>query len=85
MPGTANSTCPGDSGGPLVEDGYLIGIVSAGNKTCDGTQPDSVFTKAGAIAPELGLKGWPGPAGRARPVGPGRDCCLPGYGPSAGF
>jgi len=57
VPGTANSTCPGDSGGPLVEDGYLIGIVSAGNKTCDGTQPDSVFTKAGAIAPELGLKG----------------------------
>ncbi|SEM03766.1 S1 family peptidase [Streptacidiphilus jiangxiensis] len=54
-PSTTDSVCPGDSGGPLVENGVLIGIVSAGNKYCDGQNPDSVFTRVSTVAPELGL------------------------------
>ncbi|MFE5327491.1 S1 family peptidase [Embleya sp. NPDC056575] len=52
-PGT--SICRGDSGGPLVAGGKLIGIVSSGNKYCDGAQPRSVFTRASAVTKDLGL------------------------------
>ncbi|MEU5161761.1 serine protease [Streptomyces sp. NPDC020875] len=53
--GTTNSTCRGDSGGPLVAGGKLIGIVSTGNKYCDTEHLKSVFTRASAVAADLGL------------------------------
>ncbi|MFD9535758.1 S1 family peptidase [Streptomyces sp. NPDC060010] len=54
-PGTDGSICRGDSGGPLVAGGKVIGIVSTGNKYCDGQYPVSVFTRVSAVAAGLGL------------------------------
>ncbi|MFF0965686.1 S1 family peptidase [Streptomyces sp. NPDC003703] len=54
--GTAASVCPGDSGGPLVSGGKVVGIVSAGNKYCDGQYPVSVFVRTDSVAAGLGLK-----------------------------
>ncbi|MFF4172716.1 S1 family peptidase [Streptomyces sp. NPDC001744] len=54
-PGAHDSVCKGDSGGPLTAGGKLIGIVSTGNKYCDDTFPVSVFTRASAVAKDLGL------------------------------
>jgi trypsin len=53
--GTTDSVCRGDSGGPLLAGGKVIGIVSTGNKYCDTEYPYSVFTRASAVAHDLGL------------------------------
>ncbi|MFG2712944.1 S1 family peptidase [Streptomyces goshikiensis] len=54
-PGKQDSICRGDSGGPLVAGGKVIGIVSTGNKVCDGQYPVSVYTRVSAVAAGLGL------------------------------
>ncbi|MEU5085264.1 serine protease [Streptomyces sp. NPDC021356] len=55
-PGSADSVCPGDSGGPLDGGGKVVGIVSAGNKYCDGQYPVSLFVRADAVAADLGIR-----------------------------
>ena len=61
------ATCQGDSGGPALDEssGELLGVISRGGPSCEGTNVHNVYTRADAfadvIAAALAKSGKPEP------------------------
>ncbi len=76
------ATCQGDSGGPALDEttGEIIGVVSRGGPTCEGTDVHNVYTRADAFswlieeafAEVAGLDREGAPDGGAPPSAPPR-------------
>ncbi|MEO8876539.1 MAG: S1 family peptidase [Polyangiaceae bacterium] len=49
---TAEATCNGDSGGPAIDEssGEIVGVVSRGGPTCEGSDTRNIFTRTDAFA-----------------------------------
>jgi hypothetical protein len=58
------ATCQGDSGGPALDEvtGQIVGVVSRGGPTCDGSGAHNVYTSPSAFLPliarALELSAW---------------------------
>lgn len=65
------STCSGDSGGPALAEGggALIGVLSRGGPTCDGTGNRNVYTRIDPWLEWLVGLGVPRPAGAVTTTG----------------
>lgn len=68
------ATCSGDSGGPALdqETGQIVGVLSAGNDTCEGGSAWNLYTRPDAFRDliEQALAASSG----ARTCGPGKRC-----------
>ena len=68
------AVCSGDSGGPALDQasGDIVGVVSAGGETCEGSNAWGLYTRADAFS-SLVARALASSAG-ARPCGPGKRC-----------
>ena len=78
---TGEATCNGDSGGPAIDEttGEIVGVVSRGGPTCEGSDTRNIFTRTDAFASLIAsanspVKKNPGKYGKTPPADMGASC-----------